>query len=625
MSMRGTETHYQVLGTHAHASAAEVKAAFKRQALALHPDKGGSKEAFQRALRAFEVLSDESSRAEYDSLQKAKRPKGIPKGAKKKTTVATKAGTKSAPVPKATMPQAPSGQPKVEQPRPQAAAKRSHRLNQIKTLEDGLMAKVFFLLQKLTPSRRLKLLKESFSQPHRLALEAWVLAQKKGQRHLSLAEPANTGSQCGPETEQSQQTGTMAAETLAIEDAEVEQVQQTEPATHSKIRQPRAANAMRGIASFHRRGTVFYQVSVCVQSFSMTARKVKDLDRAVDILLILMSIKQKVGRIVEPDLFAKKMADTVPAVLEEHGVTAEDLGLRFQVMMCMRFWVRPPLHTPQEAKLEDALTAWARLTRFRAPVGQGAWGFNRIDLNKLQERWLAFREVYLDIVETGKNGRGDCSDSRRLTASKRLDDLAEATRPQRERRLERWNRLAMLQEDRPRHRSKKAAQAFERAQRGRKRKASQLVLRSRKCRDAASTGRRKLWQQRQGSASEAPEGVWKRLLRLLARWDRAHRKAMRILDAEKKAAEREATKEAARRKQKEAQAFQQAQREKRAAMSEEKATAKRLREEQRSRWKWLNRKDITMEELLHSKGCHSEAFEGTAQPCQPGYTSPLLV
>lgn len=238
-------------------------------------------------------------------------------------------------------------------PRPQTA-KRSQRLNQIKTLEDGLMAKVFFLLQKLTPSRRLKLLKESFSQPHRLALEAWVLAQKKGQRHLSLAEPANTGSQCGPETEQSQQTGTMAAETLAIEDAEVEQLQQTEPATHSKIRQPRAANAMRGIASFHRRDTVFYQVSVCVQSFYMTARKVKDLDRAVDILLILMSIKQKVGRvltakhpypllssepvpgaalfffqsalqgIVEPDLFAKKMADTVPAVLEEHGVTAEE-------------------------------------------------------------------------------------------------------------------------------------------------------------------------------------------------------------------------------------------------------------------------------------------------------------
>ena len=247
-------------------------------------------------------------------------------------------------------------------PRPQAVTsagkKRSQRLSQIKTLEDGLMAKVFFLLQKLTPSRRLKLLKESFSQPHRLALEAWVLAQKKGQRHLSLAEPANTGSQCGPEAEESQQTGTMAAETLAIADAEVEQVQQIEPAPHDKIRQPRAANAMRGIASFQRRGTVFYQVSVCVQSFCMTARKVKDLDRAVDILLILMTIKQKVGRvltafqwlvhpyplsssqpvsgaalfffqsalqgIVEPDLFAKKMADTVPAVLEEHGVTAEE-------------------------------------------------------------------------------------------------------------------------------------------------------------------------------------------------------------------------------------------------------------------------------------------------------------
>eukprot|EP00435_Cladocopium_sp_Y103_P028138 s1130_g7.t1 len=654
MSMRRADTHYQVLGTCNRASAAEIKAAFKRQALALHPDKGGSKEAFQRALRAFEVLSDESSRTEYDrSLQKAKsfwrtrpglRKKPSPFGGVGGHPKSVKKAGKQSPA-KAKMfrggPQK-GGQPQCDfhQADLSGDGRSSHRLSQIKTVEDELMAKVFSLLQKLPPSRRLKLLQDCFSQTHRLALEAWVLAYRnmhKGQRLLSVTEPETASfSPADPSESTSKQCrqdhvvlqdGMLEAvdrqKTLAITDSE--QAKAAIATTKFTEKQPpKATNTMRGIASFYRKGIAIYQVSVCVQSLCITARKVKELDRAIDILLILMSIKQKIGR-VEPELFAQSMTAIVPAVLAEHGMTAEDLGLRFQVMMCMRFWVRPPLHTPQQAKLEDALSAWCRLIRFRSPVGQGARGFARMDLNELQERWLAFREEYLDILETRGFG-GHCGE-RRSSASRRLDALAEASRPQRERRLERWNRLAMLQEDRPRHQSKKAARAFEREQRGRKRKATQLAVCCRSHRkDAASTGgRRRSWcatSKSCKSAAEAHERTWKRLLRLLGRWDRAHQKGQRILAAGKKAAE----KEAAFQKQKEAQAAQQAQRERRAAMSVERAAARRMREEQRSRWKWLNRKDITMEELLHSKGCHAEACcEGGIPPCQPGYTSPLLV
>ena len=56
-------------------------------------------------------------------------------------------------------------------------------------------------------------------------------------------------------------------------------------------------SATRGIASFHRNGQVYHQVSVCVQTLCMTARKVKDLSKALDILMILMEIKQQVKRI----------------------------------------------------------------------------------------------------------------------------------------------------------------------------------------------------------------------------------------------------------------------------------------------------------------------------------------
>ncbi|CAK9046674.1 Probable zinc metalloprotease EGY1 [Durusdinium trenchii] len=106
----------------------------------------------------------------------------------------------------------------------------------------------------------------------------------------------------------------------------------------------------------------------------------------------------------------------------------------------------------------------------------------------------------------------------------------------------------------------------------------------------------------------AQKRLMTRLARLLTshrRWDASHRRGVRIMAGLQKAAARESAQE----KQKEAQAAQQALRQKRAAEAEarslERAAAKRQREEHRNRWKWLNRKaleDITMEELLHSKG-----------------------
>ncbi|CAE8716712.1 unnamed protein product [Polarella glacialis] len=57
---------YQVLGCEQGALFAELRACFKRRALSVHPDKGGSKEAFQQVLAAFETLADPATRASYD-------------------------------------------------------------------------------------------------------------------------------------------------------------------------------------------------------------------------------------------------------------------------------------------------------------------------------------------------------------------------------------------------------------------------------------------------------------------------------------------------------------------------------------------------------------------------------
>ncbi|CAJ1422834.1 unnamed protein product [Effrenium voratum] len=300
MSMRRVETLYEVLGTHPNASAAELKAAFKRQALALHPDKGGSKEAFQQALRAFEVLSDDASRAEYHkSLLQAKgskRPRQESARGRTAKRRKTEAGAK---------PSRPTKQGKCPERGPRATgAGRAHRakasfrlqsLARVKGQEDQLLQRVFTLLQKLTAVRRRQLLQEGFTQAQRKALETWALTQSPRPK---APKPRPAPRAPGPKRRAAPSTAPGAG--------------------------PRNS-ATRGIASFHRNGQVYHQVSVCVQTLCMTARKVKDLSKALDILMILMEIKQQVKRMDAPDAFVQGMTNSVPTILREHEVTAEDI------------------------------------------------------------------------------------------------------------------------------------------------------------------------------------------------------------------------------------------------------------------------------------------------------------
>lgn len=61
--------YYEVLGIGKSASADEIKKAFRRKAVELHPDKQGGDEAkFKELNEAYEVLKDESKRKRYDQF-----------------------------------------------------------------------------------------------------------------------------------------------------------------------------------------------------------------------------------------------------------------------------------------------------------------------------------------------------------------------------------------------------------------------------------------------------------------------------------------------------------------------------------------------------------------------------
>lgn len=67
-------THYDTLGIKRTATGDEIKAAYRREASAAHPDKGGTDERMQAVNLAYQVLSDGALKAQYDATLPKPKP-----------------------------------------------------------------------------------------------------------------------------------------------------------------------------------------------------------------------------------------------------------------------------------------------------------------------------------------------------------------------------------------------------------------------------------------------------------------------------------------------------------------------------------------------------------------------
>lgn len=70
--------YYELLGVHSGATQAEIKKAYQKLALRLHPDKGGDPERFKEINEAYDVLKDPNKRETYDAVGEDGLKEGMP-------------------------------------------------------------------------------------------------------------------------------------------------------------------------------------------------------------------------------------------------------------------------------------------------------------------------------------------------------------------------------------------------------------------------------------------------------------------------------------------------------------------------------------------------------------------
>lgn len=617
------ESFYEVLGVNFDASTQEIRTAFKKKALQLHPDKGGTKESFQLALNVFEILSEPRSRSRYDdhlkaSFSEAPVEKAVSQrkrhGKKcdrpwrwdsstatsheqqRRTSTEYTAETSNTQQRKRSRTEEwQSEHPKKTRNGTSSGLGAEQTPHTTRDKNDQLLGFIHALLGKLSPAWRKIALVEDFSERQRLALESFLTKRKHPEgRHQSNSGMArgNRGSEVdlvrrispsrsdcsnagasedalmlcdddaqrepdcnsdvGDSDEQSDTNSRLDETALRLNISEVRPRRKHQnnttcgPREGNPCKKPNLSG-IKGISQSLMRGTAFYQSSVCVGCLIIGSRYVVDLRKAVDNLVVLTSIKQQILAAGE-GTFEDWVRKAVHSALKEQGLTERSFGIWYTVA---KVEIVPQSSNllpsfPIFRDLERVLVAWSALEPFRKKRQRHSF-----TARDFWDKVLVFDRVWPNIEEAVSSVFHMAGHARKLYA-KRLEAYKEATKLTRERLIEKWNSHALQLEERQQQNVRKFESRVELWNRN---------SMSREDRRAAIAGKDRLRT---------------RLRQLLRRW------ASLDLSRRKK----EAATEAQMRKRR------------------NKNETRRRKEEAAarcSRWRWMNRADITMEEILSGR------------------------
>ena len=404
---------YTLLQVKQHATAEEIKAAFKKRALEVHPDKGGSKEAFHLVYRALETLSDPEARKRYDGRH------GVPSGMS--STPRSASG-------KMRRPQFCSKFPFAKQHSKKSNAGGGDRKTQPqRAYVTRCIAEVHYLLKQLPRDVRFEVIRKEFSQQQRLLLEKWMgetLEKQTSPPVLQDIPSASGDAECFPGSARVK-FRTRDAHRRGKESAEAD---------------PKGKS---GHAGIQRTGDG-YKAAVYLETVRVSS-KGTNLPTALEYLMLLTSAKQKMlsGGHSE-DAFEDRLEQSLMSASMEQGKRYQELTLYFEasqsasILIGKSVWRFPQVQSCEQLKTIRRCMEPLR-EAFNSSTRRHKNSFERLSPQELGDLWEKFQKIAEDTCQIA----GQHADS----SLRLLNAWYTKAAPMRDRLLQDWERERMCSED----------------------------------------------------------------------------------------------------------------------------------------------------------------------------------
>ena len=527
---------YDVLLVDQNATLDEIKLAFKRRALQVHPDKGGSKEEFHLVYQALETLADPAARQKYDhSLATTKTGPAqhapYPKSRKRKRqdkpagpASSCKAGTKT----RNKTPGKKSTSFAGKAPSKPSRATATATPAEPQSPQTKLLSKIRDLLKRLPREARNDVITNQLSQKQRVLLEKFMVdnagtSAAQGHSEVKALAPAagksapnEAGCECETSPRQapdsshgncllalpakkrtrssfdaicnqpatsstmqastpqsltsgtSETCGTTICKKAAMDEMPGKgsnalavpkskpgrrpdvRMTKAKPAGKMKAKDKKAFNAKaRSSCGNVKKGShsSLYLARIRFYSLEMHTGNACDLKTALEDLMVLTAVKQKMRNQTSAGTFVERLQAAIVSSAAEHGRSLTDLKLGFHVCQSAGCFIGSHLLSPVVRSMEVFGKMRSVLEPFRQYASQIGGQTNiywRYSPVHLEDAWKRFQSA---VAEAWRIAGVDST-----AILQKICSLHEARAPFRIANLQRWEQQHMARQDKNRNR-----------------------------------------------------------------------------------------------------------------------------------------------------------------------------
>ena len=411
--------------------------AFKRRALQVHPDKGGSKEAFHSVYQAFEILADSEARKKHDNSLAAWKAKVVPQPRSRKRKKAAASATNTGTFKASDLPKQPTTGTGAETP----SASRLDR-------QTRLLERLHRCLQHLPRDVRHDVIKQDFSEKQRLILEKWMVDSSA---EASAPSPSHDSKQslCEPHRYAVlSSSGTVLNRPKIGKESSRKNLVQHKGGGKKAECNKRKRSLCGSVRKTGGSNSNCYVAMIFFDGIGLITGK-SDLPTALEFVVILTAVKQKMLT-QTGSCFQQSLQDALVYSSREQGRDCADLNLRFCVALKSAALLGPGhrLQSPFVYSIEDLGKLRICMNPFREDSKNVSYSlFWWYSPEEMQDAWKRFQMAVSDAWTTAG------ADSRQ--ALRRIRAWHDASKSTRDRHLRFWERHHMALQDKIKHRPPK--------------------------------------------------------------------------------------------------------------------------------------------------------------------------